>query len=197
MGSADDDDFVLGGEGSDITFSAGDSGINLRPSDSGLALDAPLELGGSAISSSLDLGEALAANRSGSLAGLSDLGDVEDFQLTPLSEVPADEDEEDSSQIIALEEVSEEPAEELFTPSGFGEPVGGLSTVAMSGSPGIATLETQFSGWQVLFLSLCFILIMLCGMMMIDLMRNMWSWDQPFSLNSGLIDGILGLLGLG
>lgn len=197
MAAADDDDFVLGGEGSDITLSAADSGINLRPSDSGLALDeAPLELGGSAISSSLDLGEALSAGRSGSLAGLSDLGEAEDFQLTPFSEVPADEDEEDSSQIIALEEVSEESAEGLISPVGF-EPVGGLSTAAMTGSPGVATLEVPFTIWQVVFLFLCFFLIMLCGMMMIDLMRNMWSWNQPYSLNSGLIDGILGLLGLG
>ena len=36
-----DDEFVLGGPGSDITISPGDSGISLvDPSDSGLSLDA-------------------------------------------------------------------------------------------------------------------------------------------------------------
>ena len=197
MDSADDDDFVLGGEGSDITFSSADSGINLRPSDSGLALDeVPLSLGGSAVGSSLDLSEALAANRSGSLAGISDLGEVEDFQLTPLSEAPADDDDEDSSQIIALEEVAEEPAEELLGPSRFDVGLG-ADTMATPMGAGLTVADAQFSGWNVAFLSLCFFLLMLSGMMMIDLMRNMWSWKQPFGVNSGLIDGILGLLGLG
>jgi len=57
---AGDDDLVLGDtEGSDVTLGSGDSGINLAPADSGLALDdIPLEIGGSAILSSLDLGGA-------------------------------------------------------------------------------------------------------------------------------------------
>lgn len=197
MESAEDDDFVLGGEGSDITLSSADSGINLRPSDSGLALDeVALSLGGSAVGSSLDLSEALAASRSGSLAGISDLGEVEDFQLTPLSEAPVDEEEEDSSQIIALEEVEEEPAEELLGPSRFDVGLG-TETMAAPIGVGVAAADAQFSGMVVGLLSLCFLLVMLCGMMMIDLMRNMWSWNQPFNINSGLIDGILGLLGRG
>jgi excisionase family DNA binding protein len=198
MASADDDDFVLGGEGSDITLSSADSGINLRPSDSGLALDeVAMSLGGSGVGSALDLGQPRAAGRSGSLAGLSDLGEVEDFQLTPLSEAPADEDEEDSSQIIALEEVAEEPAEELLGPSRFTDVGLGADTMLAPTGVSVAAADTQFTGANVTFLSLCFLLLMLCGMMMIDLMRNMWSWNETFDANSGLIDGILGLLGLG
>jgi hypothetical protein len=36
----------------------------------------------------------------------------------------------------------------------------------------------------------------LCGMMIADLMRNMWSWNETYSVNSALMDGILGALGL-
>jgi hypothetical protein len=30
-------------------------------------------------------------------------------------------------------------------------------------------------------------------MMMLDMMRNIWSWDETYSLNSSLMDAILGL----
>ncbi len=31
----------------------------------------------------------------------------------------------------------------------------------------------------------------LCGMFMIDLMQNMWSWNGNYSVNSSLMDMIL------
>jgi hypothetical protein len=37
---------------------------------------------------------------------------------------------------------------------------------------------------------------MLCGMMMYDLLRSMWSWEQPFFITSGLMNTILGWIGL-
>ena len=112
----DDDDQVLGeGSGSDVTLSGQSSGINIiSPSDSGLALDeVPLDLSGSApIGSSLDLGSAAELSGiSGSALGLggAESKTGEDFQLTPLGEDDGDE-EKDSSQVIALDELSEETA---------------------------------------------------------------------------------------
>src|SRR4051812_10632242 len=110
----DDDDQVLG-DGSDVTLSGQSSGINIiSPSDSGLALDeVPLDLSGSApIGSSLDLGMGSSVSEDDvSLEPLSiNIGPeskVGDFQLTPLGEDEGD-DEKDSSQIIALDEISED-----------------------------------------------------------------------------------------
>jgi hypothetical protein len=35
------------------------------------------------------------------------------------------------------------------------------------------------------------VLLLLCGMMLYDLMRNMWSWDGTYPVNSSLMDTIL------
>ena len=110
----DDDDQVLG-DGSDVTLSGESSGINIiSPSDSGLALDeVPLDLSGSApIGSSLDLGMGSSISEDDvSLEPLAiNVGPeskVGDFQLTPLGDDDGD-DEKDSSQIIALDDISEE-----------------------------------------------------------------------------------------
>ncbi len=100
----DEDDFVLGDSGSDMGLSAGDSGINLRPSDSGISLgEAPLDLGGSAMGSSLNLGAALSSTAAGAKAKKTK---DEEFLLTPL-EAEDSEEEEDSSQIIALDDLEE------------------------------------------------------------------------------------------
>jgi hypothetical protein len=33
---------------------------------------------------------------------------------------------------------------------------------------------------------------MLCGMVTFDLLRNMWSWDGPYAVNSWIMDMIVG-----
>jgi hypothetical protein len=53
--------------------------------------------------------------------------------------------------------------------------------------------ETSFSTWNIVGLACCTLLLAISGMMMIDLLRNIWSWSEPYSLNSSLIDGVLGL----
>jgi len=37
-------------------------------------------------------------------------------------------------------------------------------------------------------LSVCLMGLTVCGMMMYDLVRNIWSWDQPYSINSSLLE---------
>jgi excisionase family DNA binding protein len=190
-----EDDEVLG-DGSDVTLSGESSGINIiSPSDSGLALDeVALDLSGSSpIASSLELGES-----DPSEVGLEPLGSEigaeskigEDFQLTPLGEEGADE-EKDSSQVIALDELSEEAGAPLGAPvseSGMlAEDFGvGLTPGAVVVSD--ATAETPFSMWNVMGLASCMLLLGLCGMMMFDLLRNMWSWDGVAPVNSTLLE---------
>lgn len=192
----EDDDFVLGDDdsGSDITMSSADSGINLNPSDSGLALDeAPLDLGGSAMGSSLDLGDALADAKASGGQEAAELAPSEDFLLTPLGD-DDDDDEDDSSQVIALDAVDEEENEDALLGDGMGGD-GGLA-VAGAGGATVATVETAFPTWIVVFLGLNLCIMILSGVMMVDVLRNIWSWEEPYSLSSALIEGLLGMVGI-
>jgi excisionase family DNA binding protein len=180
----DEDDFVLG-DGSDLTLSSADSGINLSPADSGLSLDdAALDLAGSAMASGIDFGDA---------AGLVADEPGGDFELTPLGEDLGADDEDDSSQVIALDAFEEqEEADDLLGGGGLG---GAAMPAAAFGQPTmVARAETQFTAWQVVFLTLCLILLSLCGIMAIDVLRSMWSWGEPYAVNSSLIDSLSGFL---
>jgi excisionase family DNA binding protein len=189
----DDDDQVLG-EGSDVTLSAASSGINIiSPSDSGLSLD-EVALSSASVSSPLDLGDDV---------GLEPLELSEDalegdepFQLTPLSET--DDEEKDSSQVIALEDIGEDEgvvfhAEEReavasgddFSPAGL----------AAGGAVAMAPVEDMaMSGWTFGLLTCGMLLLLVCGMMMFDLVRNIWSWDGMSPLNGTLIEVVNPLL---
>jgi len=208
----DDDDQVLG-EGSDVTLSGESSGINIiSPSDSGLALDeVKLDLSGSSpIGSSLDLGgsgiEDVSLEPSG--AGISALGlgsalgltspakGGGDFQLTPLGEAAEDEEERDSSQVIALDELTEETG---ISPLGVSTGDSGMLTEDFSGgfTPGavpvgvVSAVDTPFSVANILGLAGCLALLSLSGMMVFDLLRNIWSWDEVTPLNSSLLESVL------
>lgn len=202
----EDDDFVLGDSGSDVSLSGGDSGINLSPSDSGLALDDAVQaLGGSAIGSSLDLGSIGGSGvQMGSEAMASgELASSEDFLLTPMDEDNGD-DEEDSSQIIALEAVGDDGAitgdSMLGADDGGSMEIGGPEMAGVGAAAGAGAVsmvpEAQFSVGSVVLLTCCVGLFGLCGVMMIDVLRNMWAWNEPFDINSSLIDGLLGLFGI-
>jgi len=229
---AGDNDLVLEDtEGSDITLGSGDSGINLAPADSGLALDdIPLEIGGSAILSSLDLGGADSdpeisligsAPDSAAQEPEAELQTDEDFQLTPLSKGASAEEGDSSSQVIALDadienfgdlgddgvgvlddvgvldgdvDFSEDVGEDVMIAEDFAsaDPDGSLEVGAYAGAAAVGS-ETPFSVGQLVGLFGCGVLMSLAGVMMLDMVRNIWSWDEPYSLSSSLIDSILGL----
>ena len=206
----DDDDQVLG-DGSDVTLSGESSGINIiSPSDSGLALDeVPLDLSGSApIGSSLDLGmgSSIASASDVSLEPLAiNVGPeskIGDFQLTPLGDDDGD-DEKDSSQVIALDEISEESAGAPLA-SGFGEEAGMMSEdfglgLTPGGAAPVALApagpDTPFSLANVLLLACCLLVISLCGMMTYDLVRNIWHFDEVGKINSTLLQALNPFLG--
>jgi hypothetical protein len=210
----EDDELVLEG-GSGVGHAAGDTGINLAsPSDSGLNLEEePLDLAGSSVSSLelpededlLDL-EDLEAEPEAAGAAPAD----EDFQLAPSAALQ--EDEEDSgSQVIALEDSSafgsplegdlegaegvlgeEEPAEELAGALDEGEaaPVT-LPTVQLG-----AAQDLPYSLWNVLSLLAIVVVLSLTGMLMTDLVRNMWTWDQAFTASTPVMDVMVRMFGL-
>lgn len=222
---SDDDDLVLGSAGSDISV-AGDSGINLMsPSDSGLSLESePLDLAGSSISA-LDLGAELSDGGSGSgrrpgSSGGSGLGfDAdEEFQLSP-SGIGLDADIESGSQVIEVEdsEALGEPVEfaeteavgdDIFATDAAagdvlaldddGEAIAiddsGRSSVLQAGKLGY---EVPFTTLQCVTLMLIICVLSLGGMLMTDLVRNMWAYSEPSAPVSSLTDSLISLMGWG
>lgn len=219
----EDDDLVLGGsgKGSDVTI-GGDSGISLvDPADSGLSLEQPLDLAGAG-EESLELGEddMLPAEAGGS--GSNQLKTDDEFLLTPLEDAGDTEDSESGSQVIALdtegddsagmmgdsaggmaamldEDISSQPALDLGMSApmpgapGLAPQVGGLSDGMPVMQAASSAFESPYSGWQITGLAFCTVFLMLCGMMMYDNLRNMWSWDGAYAINSSLMDLVVGL----
>lgn len=206
----DDDELVLGG--SDLSIS-GDSGINLMsPSDSGISLESePLDLAGSSISA-LDLGLELGSGgSSGKGAGSASGVGAEDFQLSP-SGISIDTDSDSSSQVIEVEDSA------AFAGDGFGDALDGDDAFAESADQGgfadeeamavedgfaeeesvavgrgapVSAYEVPYSIFQVVGL-VCVVLVMgVSGMLMSDLVRNIWTYSEPAAPVSGLTDMLI------
>jgi len=221
----DDDDLVLGGsEDSDITLDSGDSGINLAPSDSGLALDdISLDLGGSAILSSLSLsGEgsdpeiSLIASDPGSPAeSLEELDAEEDFKLTPIGEGEDVDNGDSSSQVIALDSelgglgdevgdllesgFAEEAGEPMVLSEDFGQEGGEALGTADFSAPVAASAgsETPYTVGNLILLGSCSVMLFCGFMLMSGMMWNIWSWNEPHALNSWMLDSLVDLFKLG
>jgi hypothetical protein len=199
-----EDDLVLGG-GSDLALGT-DSGINLMsPSDSGISLeDEPLDLAASGISG-LDLAAEDSNVEGGSAAGSAvDFQQDEEFQLSPSGSIEADDDS--GSQVIELEDSSEFgdaavalPAEEGF--DAFADVEGGglddadaLGAVP-SGTAAVGTPEVPYTLLQVLSLLGILLLMCLSGILVTDVVRNMWAWSGESTLTSGFTDMVLSAFG--
>lgn len=219
--ATDEDDFVFAeAGGSDITLDSGDSGINLiSPADSGLALDdIPLEMGGSAILESLSLGGKSDADFSLVASDVNLTGKPpaklqtdDDFRLTPLGE--SDEDGDSSSQVIALDAGIDDLGageagilgDDMFAEADVGgemlaEDYGdGQDEFGVSPSYGgavAARAEGEYSVMNIIGLGSCLMLLTFCAVLMLDMVRNIWSWDSNLALNDSMLDSLLGLFGL-
>jgi hypothetical protein len=198
LGSAfEDDELVLGSQGppgSDIS----DSGISLAsPTDSGLSLEQPLELG-----------DELKVDEGSGAAG--ELMADDEFLLTPAVEMGEEELDESGSQVIALDTegdfddsaatmLGDAPGgvgmlEEEATPS-LDMAMGGAATMApaMTTMHPVIAREAPYSVLNVISLAACAGFLTLTGMFMFDLMRNMWSWEGPYTFNSSIMDSIISM----
>lgn len=209
------------GAGSDITISPGDSGISLLdPSDSGLSLEQPLELSSADDESSFDLSSDSSGTLGDSSDFDSDavmeLKGEDDFLLTPLEEAGDDESQDSGSQVIALDSDTGDFDDAAPTMLGDAEPAGaglleaddasgfgalGTAPAGLSPSLGVgpgmvmapASAESPYGILAMTMLSLGTVVLAFTGMMMFDVVRNMWSWDSPYASNSFLMDNILSL----
>jgi len=210
-----DEDLVLGG--SDLSIS-GDSGINLMsPSDSGISLESePLDLAGSSISA-LDLGLEMGSSGGSSGKGLGSGSGVgaEDFQLSP-SGISIDPDSDSSSQVIEVEDSAAYAGDGLDA-GDFGDALDGEEAFAESADEGgfgeeeamavedgfddepvtksrravPVAYEVPFSIFQVVGLVSIVTVMSLGGMLMSDLVRNIWTYSEPAAPVSGLTDWLI------
>lgn len=208
------------GTGSDVAI-GGDSGISLvDPKDSGLSLEEPVEFQSHVGSESLELGEddILATvedqSRASGIANRVSSGGADEFLLTPLTE-SIDEDSESGSQVIALDtEASDDGMATVAGGTATASMVAMLEAgaAADAGAPGMfgagmmaaqpmmyapaepsdaGLPETPYSIWNILSLALCIGLLTLTGMMMYDLVRNMWGWEGGNTVPSSLMEWII------
>ncbi|MCA9184900.1 MAG: helix-turn-helix domain-containing protein [Pirellulaceae bacterium] len=204
------------GSGSDVTLGAADSGISLsNPSDSGINLSNPSESGlsldiGSGLGSgveSLELGEdddevVLLGDDDDDLEAPTELRADDEFLLEPV-DAAAGEEADSGSQVIALDADEFEADESSLVDDVVAEPImdgdadfGGIAEpapVATSATRAAAmSAPANFSLGVVLSLMGVVLLMALSGIMISDIVRNMWSWNESYSLNSFLMDLIIG-----
>jgi hypothetical protein len=211
------------GIGSDVSIGGDSGISLVDPADTGISLEQPLDLAGaSAESLELGEGDLLGAGGEAGAGASGGLKTDDDFLLTPMEETADTDDSGSGSQGIALDTEGEEQAgmgggasgtmaamldEDLTAQPaldmGLGAPVPGgpllgpqpaaLAEAAPAMQPALALPETQYSRLQIAGLAACAVALMICGMMMYDNLRNMWSWEGPYSVNSWLMDTIVGL----
>lgn len=84
----------------------------------------------------------------------------------------------------------------LATPALTTPTVGGLTESAAAVPAGSYSVEAPYTPLQITGLACCTVVLMLCGMMMFEMVRNIWSWDGTYNVNSSLMDFILNLPGI-
>jgi hypothetical protein len=202
-----DDDVLSAKPDSDITRGAADSGLHLTdPKDSGLSLEEPLVLGGGSNKELLELGEAdvISLEENADMEGATQLKPDEDFLLTPVQETTADESDS-GSQVIALD-ADEEMSSGAFAPAASGMvamleedtgaegPLGVTATGALAAGPTLIAApqaaEAPYSGWNIVGLVCAALLLLMTGMMVFDLSRNMWQWSGVGGANKSIFESI-------
>ena len=191
-----------------------DSGINLQtPTDSGLSLeDEPLDLAGSHISS-LELPEddaAPAAAPRGRQAGARQAAvkKDEEFLLAPSEDMFGDESDS-GSQVIALEEsgafgdeaLACNRGDALLADAGMEQPLEALGPGMMPAArpmPGMGYMpyeaaEAPYSVWNVVGLLVIVLLLSVSGIMLTDIVQNMWAWEEGRDVSTGIAEGISGM----
>jgi len=150
---------------------------------------------------------------------------AQEFELEPSPSMLDDDDSESSSQVIAIDAFAEvgqdtapfEPQDDGFggidfsgfdsgiqqspaaatnnDPFGTGDAFTAAPVATAPPSKAAAPVE-EYSTGVLIALALALFVMLLPGMMLIDNMVRMWSWNEPFVLNSILMDAIVGVFGL-
>ncbi len=214
LGLADEDHVILDDSGSSedgaLEVGADDSGIGVaNPSDSGLSLEENAALELPEDEDMISLNDELGASPDDA----TQLQQDEEFLLSPSDEMLGDESSDSGSQVIALDDsgafesdsdaVALDSAEPMLIPEEADgldvqlEPIDGA--VAVAGAIPIASAdapEAAYTVWNILALLLVVLLLSVTGMLMADVVRNMWAWNGDASTTSGLATSIVEALGM-
>lgn len=218
LSSAGSDISIAGDSGINL-MSPSDSGLSLEnePLDLAGSSISALDLGNAPISSP-------SAGGSGS-GSLVDFQADEEFQLSPSSVGIEVEDDDSGSQVIEVEDSAAfvgdvdfgqavaapvaaggllDDSAVMVEEDAFGaedagvavdEGFGGAQMVASGGGGVPVALETPFSIWQVAALACMLVLLCICGMVMTDLIRNMWTYSETAAPVSSLTDALISMFG--
>ncbi|MEE8452532.1 MAG: helix-turn-helix domain-containing protein [Thermoguttaceae bacterium] len=211
------------GGGSDISIGGDSGISLVDPADSGLSLEEPLELVSSSEESlELGEDDMLSLSDDGNAAGaaeeddflltpLEEAGDEDDSESgSQVIALDTEGEPDEAATMIASSEgggmaaMLEEDLGDGSDVADFGAPLGadaaplgaqpaGLAVGQPATQAAAIAPEIPYSVWNVLSLALCAIFLTLTGMMMYDLLRNMWSWDSTYQVNSSIMDWILSL----
>lgn len=151
-------------------------------------------------------------------SGEQEMGGVqqdEEFLLSPSDSVLGDESSDSGSQVIALEDSSafesdadleggeaDEPmlVEEEGEAEGLGdelEPIDDTAAQPESAYPaGAEAVEAEYNVWNIVALLLVLLLLSTAGMLMTDVVRNMWSWHGDVAASSAVADSIVEWFGM-
>lgn len=117
--------------------------------------------------------------------GDDDMGGFDDDDLMVEETVMGDDDELDDLDVFDAvdEDFDDDFGGGMGSAGEFAAPVGMRSA---------AVPEAEMGTGVFVGVVISSLLMALCGLMMIDLMRSMWSYEQPASYNSALLDMIKG-----
>jgi hypothetical protein len=186
-----------------------DSGISLQsPTDSGLSLEEePVDMGGSSISE-LELPEDEAVELDHAEPA-QNLKKDEEFLLSPSDEMFTDESDS-GSQVIALEDSAAFDQDAmagqagLLPDAGLDQQLDSLGGGAAAATPMMAPAfvgaggvpEAPYSAWNIAGLAFIFLLLSITGILMTDIMRNMWAWEDGLDLSTSISVGISKAFGM-
>ncbi len=138
----------------------------------------------------------------------------EEFLLSPSDEMMGDESSDSGSQVIALDDSGAfdsdadvavaDSAEPMLVPEeaeGLDvqlEPIDEAAAVAKA-TPSLAGVhapEAAYTVWNLMALLFVVLLLGVTGMLMADVVRNMWSWNSETGVSSGLANTIIDALGM-
>jgi hypothetical protein len=69
------------------------------------------------------------------------------------------------------------------------------ATPALAGA-GVGAPEAAYTVWNLMSLVFVVLLLGVTGMLMADVVRNMWSWNSETGVSSGLANTIIEALGM-
>jgi hypothetical protein len=136
----------------------------------------------------------------------------DDFQLTPMSDKMKELEGDSSSQVIALDAdlgdlggeapvfdeagLDAEAEEGVMLAEDFGGAPAGELGMGYAPAAAVAAGEFPYSVPNILALTGVTLLLVVAGLMMLDIFRNIWSWQDGYAVNSSLLDALLGMFGL-